>query len=161
MRDFNRRQWLSVIAAGLPMSRTVSALGRAQAPPKQAPTPLELKDFQPRSMLEVPSTRVPRARVPVIDFHTHLGFRAARTGGVPQGEEPGLPLRLNAASKPLHRLVERLSRRASQLGIGRSEGPFVHFSGRVKAVDRSAHGEVRASPEDSRPGPFVLPADGV
>jgi predicted TIM-barrel fold metal-dependent hydrolase len=38
-------------------------------------------------MLEVPSTRVPRARVPVIDFHTHLGFRAARAGGVPQGEE--------------------------------------------------------------------------
>ena len=38
-------------------------------------------------MLKVASTRVPRARLPVIDFHTHLGFRAAQTRGVPQGEE--------------------------------------------------------------------------
>jgi predicted TIM-barrel fold metal-dependent hydrolase len=38
-------------------------------------------------MLKVPSTRVPRARLPVIDFHTHLGFRAGRMGGVPHGEE--------------------------------------------------------------------------
>ena len=28
-------------------------------------------------MLHVPETRVPRARFPVIDFHTHLGFSAA------------------------------------------------------------------------------------
>ena len=37
-------------------------------------------------MLKVPVTRVPRARFPVIDVHTHLGFRAASTAGVPQGE---------------------------------------------------------------------------
>jgi predicted TIM-barrel fold metal-dependent hydrolase len=38
-------------------------------------------------MLEVPATRVPRARYPVIDFHTHLGFSAKGVAGVPHGEE--------------------------------------------------------------------------
>jgi hypothetical protein len=33
---------------------------------------LELEDYEPRSMLAVPVTRVPRARFPVIDFHAHL-----------------------------------------------------------------------------------------
>lgn len=37
-------------------------------------------------MLKVTETRVPRARFPVIDIHTHLGFSAAGMGGVPQGE---------------------------------------------------------------------------
>jgi predicted TIM-barrel fold metal-dependent hydrolase len=49
--------------------------------------PLELKDFQPRSMLKVPETRVARARYPVIDIHTHLGFRAKGVAGVPHGED--------------------------------------------------------------------------
>ena len=40
-------------------------------------------DFQPRSMLHVPETSVPRARFPVIDIHTHLTFRA-RDAGVPR-----------------------------------------------------------------------------
>jgi predicted TIM-barrel fold metal-dependent hydrolase len=51
------------------------------------PAVLDLKDFQPRSMLEVPVTRVPRAKFPVIDFHTHLGFSAKGVAGVPHGEE--------------------------------------------------------------------------
>ncbi len=81
----NRRQWLSGLAA-LPLS---VAAPRATRQPPRAPAPqsLELKDFQPKSMLRVPATVVPRARMPFIDFHTHLGFRAAGTGGVPQGEE--------------------------------------------------------------------------
>ena len=33
----------------------------------QAPAVLDLKDFQPRSMLKVPVTRVPRAKFPVIE----------------------------------------------------------------------------------------------
>ena len=35
-------------------------------------TQLLLRDFEPQSMLQVPSTRVTRSRFPVIDFHTHL-----------------------------------------------------------------------------------------
>ncbi len=35
---------------------------------------LDLHQFQPRSMLHVPETKVPRARFPVVDFHTHLSW---------------------------------------------------------------------------------------
>jgi predicted TIM-barrel fold metal-dependent hydrolase len=38
-------------------------------------------------MLKVSATRVPRARFPVIDFHTHLGSSAKSIGGVAHGEE--------------------------------------------------------------------------
>jgi predicted TIM-barrel fold metal-dependent hydrolase len=58
-------------------------------------------------MLKVPSTRVPRARFPVIDFHTHLGFRAAGTGGVPQGEE----MKFLAPSSELLQVMDRVNLR--------------------------------------------------
>ena len=60
---------------------------------EQTPTPtktsavLDLRDYQPRSMLHVPETRVPKARFPVIDIHTHLSFAAKSSQGVPLSEE--------------------------------------------------------------------------
>jgi predicted TIM-barrel fold metal-dependent hydrolase len=36
--------------------------------------PLALKDYQPKSMLHVPETHVPRSRFPNIDFHSHLSW---------------------------------------------------------------------------------------
>jgi predicted TIM-barrel fold metal-dependent hydrolase len=48
---------------------------------------LALKDFQPKSMLHVPETRVPRARFPVIDIHTHLCWAAKQERGIPLSEE--------------------------------------------------------------------------
>jgi predicted TIM-barrel fold metal-dependent hydrolase len=44
--------------------------------------PLELKDYQPKSMLHVKETKVPRAKFPVIDIHTHLSW----AGKGPKGE---------------------------------------------------------------------------
>ena len=82
----NRRQWLSALAASLPLSRTALALEQ-QPPAATKPVQLDLQDFQPRSMLKVPATSVSKARFPVIDFHTHLGFSAKSVGGVPHGEE--------------------------------------------------------------------------
>src|SRR5437773_2777497 len=90
----NRREWLSTVGAAWIGSRhrglDAEQRPRAAAPGRQAPRgplALDLKDFQPRSMLNVPATRVARARHPVIDFHTHLGFSAARVAGVAQGEQ--------------------------------------------------------------------------
>ena len=37
-----------------------------------------MEQYQPKSMLHVPETHVPRARFPVIDFHTHI---TGATGG--------------------------------------------------------------------------------
>src|SRR6266853_5892415 len=48
--------------------------------------PLQLADFQPRSMLHVPETKVARSRYPVIDIHTHLSFTAQSANGVGIGE---------------------------------------------------------------------------
>jgi predicted TIM-barrel fold metal-dependent hydrolase len=66
------------------------------APSRAAATPaaagateklLQLKDYEPRSMLHVPEHKVPRARYPLIDVHTHLSHKAKQIGGVGLGEE--------------------------------------------------------------------------
>src|SRR5436309_8899074 len=48
--------------------------------------PLQLADFEPRSMLHVPETKVERSRYPLIDVHTHLSRVAKNTHGVGIGE---------------------------------------------------------------------------
>lgn len=52
----------------------------------RTPGRLDITEFQPRSMLHVPATRVERARFPVIDVHTHLGFAARGQHGVASEE---------------------------------------------------------------------------
>jgi len=49
--------------------------------------PLQLADFEPRSMLHVPETKVERSRYPLIDIHTHLSTVAKHAHGVGIGEE--------------------------------------------------------------------------
>jgi predicted TIM-barrel fold metal-dependent hydrolase len=50
-------------------------LGREEVPNKGK---LALEDYEPKSMLHGSETQVPRARFPVIDFHTHLSWSARR-----------------------------------------------------------------------------------
>src|SRR5690348_6000442 len=71
-----RREWLKTLAGagigalGLPLINRTHAQTTPTA--KRAEPPLALKDYQPKSMLHVPETHVPRSRFPNIDFHTHL-----------------------------------------------------------------------------------------
>ncbi len=70
----NRRDWFTSLAA------------MAAAPPSDAPQAkpaLALSDYEPRSMLHVPETKVERSRFPVIDVHAHLSWSAGlgREGG--------------------------------------------------------------------------------
>ncbi|NWF83513.1 MAG: amidohydrolase family protein [Bryobacteraceae bacterium] len=66
-------------------TRTIPALAApAAALPAQeagAGGTLALSDFQPKSMLVVPEHKVPRARYPVIDVHTHVGGALRQTAG--------------------------------------------------------------------------------
>jgi predicted TIM-barrel fold metal-dependent hydrolase len=62
MNQITRRQLL----AGLTASTVVSLA--------QAQQPLDLKDYEPKSMLHGKETFVSQARFPVIDIHTHLAF---------------------------------------------------------------------------------------
>jgi predicted TIM-barrel fold metal-dependent hydrolase len=102
----NRRELLTTFAAAAFARRPVMAQreGAADAP---KPAPLDLEDFQPRSMLHVTETEVPRARFPVIDFHTHLGFRAASSAGVAQGED----MRFLAPPEELLAVMDRVNLR--------------------------------------------------
>lgn len=62
----NRRHF-AALAGGLPL---LAQSGKRALP-------LDVKDYQPNSMLHVPETKVERARFPVIDIHTHLTGRDA------------------------------------------------------------------------------------
>jgi predicted TIM-barrel fold metal-dependent hydrolase len=89
----SRREWLGGLGAGLlagfELGRGRGDAMAAAAPkaPSPSPCPLALKDFEPRSMLHVPETRVPRARFPAIDVHSHLAGTAKADKGVAVGEE--------------------------------------------------------------------------
>src|SRR5215510_6057129 len=75
-----RREWLKTIAgAGLgaissPLMQSTRAQTRTTVDRKITNQPLALKDYQPKSMLHVPETHVPRSRFSNIDFHSHLSW---------------------------------------------------------------------------------------
>jgi predicted TIM-barrel fold metal-dependent hydrolase len=83
-----RREWLSALGTVMVGGGEVASAAqrRVTAPPRQ-PAGLDLKDFQPRSMLAAAATRVPRARVAAIDCHAHFGYSVMSTAGVAQGED--------------------------------------------------------------------------
>jgi predicted TIM-barrel fold metal-dependent hydrolase len=61
--------------------------GQVRSPQGAGKMKLDLAEFQPKSMLHVPETKLSRARYPVIDVHTHLSFRAQSRNGVGLGEK--------------------------------------------------------------------------
>src|SRR5437763_8307342 len=88
MTAFTRRAWLTGIArAGAGALGTATAAAHAAERPHAvasitAKKPLALRDYEPKSMLHVAETHVPRARFPCIDFHTHMSWVEGRmTGG--------------------------------------------------------------------------------
>jgi len=80
----NRRQWLygvGALAGAAAQPGGVPPSG-AKQPEQARPYPLNLSDFVPTSMLQVPEKRVERARFPLIDFHTHITMSANSQSGV-------------------------------------------------------------------------------
>ena len=88
MKRFGRRRLLSAGAAAAvtPPLRAL-AFGSPVQSSGVKPQPLDLKDYQPKSMLHVTESRVEKPRFPVIDVHTHLGFVAKSQNGIPVGED--------------------------------------------------------------------------
>jgi predicted TIM-barrel fold metal-dependent hydrolase len=87
MNGIGRRRWLEsmvmfFVAGRLPATSITSS----PIAPESARKPLQLADFQPRSMLHLPETKVLRSRYPVIDIHTHLSVIAKTDDGVGIGE---------------------------------------------------------------------------
>jgi len=84
----NRRQWMALsagtFAAGRRAAVAQAAPQGAQATKAGSPAQdagLAVERYEPKSMLHVPETHVPRSRFPVIDFHTHI--TSAGGGGNP------------------------------------------------------------------------------
>ena len=84
--ESTRRGWLStagIALMGSVLGRTATHAADSAAPAQQPPAgpglPLRLTEFEPKSMLHVAETPVPRARFPVIDFHSHISFRPRST----------------------------------------------------------------------------------
>ena len=71
-----RREWLKTIGAAGFGAVGSQLFERAHAESTQTTNqqPLALKDYEPKSMLHVPVTHVPRSRFPNIDFHSHLSW---------------------------------------------------------------------------------------
>jgi predicted TIM-barrel fold metal-dependent hydrolase len=83
MVELSRRQWLGVAGAMTACSgREVMA---QTTEPAQDGGKLPLTDFEPRSMLQVPETKVEKSRFPVIDIHTHLSWSPGLTDPAPGG----------------------------------------------------------------------------
>ena len=87
MNSVNRRTVFGMAGGAIAGGLAISAGACKQAPAAPEKTGLDLRDFQPRSMLHVPETKVAKARFPVIDIHTHLTFAAKSKNGVPLSEE--------------------------------------------------------------------------
>ena len=51
-------------------------------PEEKKPAPLELSQYEPKSMLQVHETHVERSKFPLIDFHTHISVSAKSEKGV-------------------------------------------------------------------------------
>jgi predicted TIM-barrel fold metal-dependent hydrolase len=97
MVRLSRRNWLASLAlAAAGQSMIINAgqvrpkkreLDPAKAPGKRK---LALEDYEPKSMLHVTETTVPRARFPVVDFHTHLSW-SGRRGQVAEAHNNATP----------------------------------------------------------------------
>ena len=95
----NRRQWL--YGMGLVAGSGMQAVRAASIPPENAPqpVPLELSQYEPRSMLHVHESHVELSRFPLIDFHTHISGSTKSEKGVelsPDREYLGTPQELLA-----------------------------------------------------------------
>src|SRR5882672_9825697 len=99
-RVMNRRQWL--YGAGL-MAGTAGQFGVAASAQEKTnanqPRPLDLSQYEPKSMLQVQESYVARSRFPLIDFHTHISGSTKSDRGVelsPDREYFGTPEELLA-----------------------------------------------------------------
>src|SRR6266478_8538092 len=88
MNRMGRRRWLESMGMFFAAGRLpTTSITPSSVELESAGKPLQLADFQPRSMLHVTETKVPRSRYPVIDIHTHLSFAAKTEHGVGIGED--------------------------------------------------------------------------
>ena len=95
----NRRQWLygAGLIAGASQLALPAVAAQKENPP--SPKPLDLSQYEPKSMLRVREWHVERAKFPLIDIHTHISASTKSDAGVelaPEREYLGTPQELLA-----------------------------------------------------------------
>ena len=95
----NRRQWLygAGLIAGASQLALPAVAAQKENPP--SPKPLDLSQYEPKSMLRVRESHVERAKFPLIDIHTHISASTKSDAGVelaPEREYLGTPQELLA-----------------------------------------------------------------
>jgi predicted TIM-barrel fold metal-dependent hydrolase len=95
----SRRQWLYgmglVAGSGVQAGTAISVVANDTS----TPAPLELSQYEPKSMLRVHESHIERSKFPNIDFHTHISGSARSEKGVelsPDREYLGTPQELLA-----------------------------------------------------------------
>jgi predicted TIM-barrel fold metal-dependent hydrolase len=95
----SRRQWLYgmglVAGSGVQAGSAISVVANDTT----TPAPLELSQYEPKSMLRVHESHIERSKFPNIDFHTHISGSARSENGVelsPDREYLGTPQELLA-----------------------------------------------------------------
>lgn len=68
----NRRDWIALCSTAMVAGRGKIRAQATGAAGTQTSTDLPLPEYAPKSMLKVAESHVPRARFPLIDFHTHI-----------------------------------------------------------------------------------------
>ena len=104
----NRRQLLTTASVGSLGGVVLQTSEARSDETKPQPKPLDLSQYEPRSMLHVKETRVERARYPLIDIHTHLSFSSKVENGVSLAPER----RFLASPESLLPVMERRNIRA-------------------------------------------------
>jgi predicted TIM-barrel fold metal-dependent hydrolase len=85
----NRRKWIAGSAMSvLGAQASLDAQTPGSAENSHAAPNLSLTDYAPKSMLKTADTKPPRARFPVIDFHTHITFAGRGENAIRFGLEP-------------------------------------------------------------------------
>src|SRR5580704_19081293 len=116
MNGVDRRRWLEglgmLLVTGRIQTTSLTAPPVAREMPRK---PLQLADFQPRSMLHLPETKVSRSRYPVIDIHTHLSVTANSANGVGIGEAMEY-------LAPVEALVPRMDRKNIRMMVNLTGG---------------------------------------
>jgi predicted TIM-barrel fold metal-dependent hydrolase len=81
----NRRQWMfqaGLASVGMAAASSITEGSESRENASASDKNLPLKDYKPKSMLQVHETQVAHARFPVIDVHTHLSESAKYDKGV-------------------------------------------------------------------------------
>jgi predicted TIM-barrel fold metal-dependent hydrolase len=136
MEKLSRRRWLAGVAlagAGrVALGRAAGAVAFCQAQGggegAAAQGRLALEEYEPKSMLHVPERRVPRARFPAIDFHTHLSW----SGRFGEAEHP----HFNAEPSDVLPVLERKNVRAMVNLTGGYGKVLEETVGRLSAAGR-------------------------